>query len=149
MALLRAEQIVDAIVTKLKGRPTTAQNVRLNPAYDVDEGKLPGIDIFEGADTNLSEDGATNISFIDSDLDINLKLIVKKNNEYGAKLNLIRKEVEIAMMEDITQGLEDFVYTTIWVNKTKPNLEHGDQVIITMEMNYIIRYRRSITDPSA
>lgn len=149
MSLLRAEQIIDAIEAILISLTTTAQNVRLNPVYDVDEDKLPGIDIFEGADTNLSEDGATNISFIDSDLDINLKLIVKKNNEYGAKLNLIRKEVEIAMMANVKQGLSDFVHTTIWVNKTKPTLEHGDQVIATMEMNYIIRYRRSITDPSA
>lgn len=148
MADIRSEQIIDAIVTKVTGRPTTGQNVRLNPVYDLDEANMPGIDVFDGADNNLSEDGASNIGFIDSDLDIHLVLIVKKTTDWVAELNLIRKEIEIALMADITQGL-DFVYMTIWVNKTRPELDKGDQPIAKMEMNYIIRYRRSITDPSA
>jgi len=148
MALLRAEQIVAAVNTTVTGLTTTKQNTRVNPVYTQEPDNLPALDIFQGDDVNLSELGATNVSFVDNDLSIIFRAYVRKNNNYVVNLNLIRKEIHIALMADHTQGLS-FVITTIPQSAGTPVLEFGDKPISTMDMSFIFRYRHSITDPSA
>ena len=146
MAVLIAEQIIAQLETTVKGLTTTKQNVRVNPVYDQEPDNIPGLDIFQGDDTNISETGALNISQVINELTVTFRAYIKKNNNYVTQLNLIRKELHVALMADYTQG--GLVRMTVPQGAGAPTLDFGDKPISTMDIAFVFQYQHSVLDPS-
>jgi hypothetical protein len=149
MAAHRVEQIMDAVYLKLKGLATTKQNVRLNPIYDLQDIDLPSIDVMQMGDVNNSSVGAVdkNLNEVYSELEVVLKIIVAKSDAYVKQINLIRKEMEIAMHADVTLG-KSFVLMMLWQSASAPTLSVGDIPVASIDLLYKLTYKRSFIDPS-
>jgi hypothetical protein len=149
MALHRAEQIMAALLTTLKAitSPTVAainmQRDRVDPFET-----LPAISLEEGADI-LIEGSDENVSKMDSILNIEVIVHAKKLSGVSTQLNQIRKEVYIALMADITQGLS-FVNDTRYQGAEKPlRFDEAENAAMQQTIDFEIKYRHSLTDPSA
>lgn len=149
MADHRAEQIVDAVIGKVTGLTTTGARVYRSRTADLADANLPALVVSLGPDTPRSDGGSSSWSYIDGDLEIQIAGVVKETSDSAAeeKLNLIRKEVTIALMADYRQGLSFVMNTT--EGQAAPELERSDKVRGTMRMAFTFHYRRSRTDPSA
>ena len=149
MADHRAEQIVLAVITKVTGLTTTGNRVFRSRTADLPDNALPALVVHLGPDSPVSDGASSSFRFIDGDLTVGIDAVVKEKTDTLAeqKLNLIRKEVTIALMADYTLGLS-FVHNTV-EGQAVPELERGDQIRGTMRMDFRVRYRRSRTDPSA
>lgn len=149
MALHRAEQIMVAVLGKVANLTTTGARVSRSRTAEIEDQLVPALVVTLGPDAPSSDGGSSTFSYIDGDLTIYVEAIVKETTDAAAetKINLIRKEVTIALMADHTQGLS-FVHDTVEGTAT-PDLVAGDKVRGTMRMEFTIHYRRSRTDPSA
>jgi hypothetical protein len=146
----RAEDILAQIVTTLTGLTTTQANIVRGRVYTIEDTELPALSIYLGADDPIGENGPTNVQFQDSDLLVRVRAHVKTPSEQvDATLNLIRREVHVALMADYTQGL-DYILNTIPLGAEEPELSgDGEQPTATLDMNWLIRYRASVLDPGA
>ncbi|MCK7495176.1 MAG: hypothetical protein MZW92_31845 [Comamonadaceae bacterium] len=63
------------------------------------------------------------------------------------QLNLMRKEITIALQADVTQGLA-FVIDTQEGEAVPDRSGAGDQPAGTLRLRFVLRYRRLRTDPS-
>ena len=144
----RAETIIAKVVTTLTGLTTTGDNVVRGRVYAVEDDALPALSIYMGTDEPIGEDGPTNFTFQDSDLLVRVKIHVKTvSTQVDTLLNLIRREVHVAMMADHTQGLA-FVHTTKPLGAEEPDLSgEGEQPSAEMDVNWLIQYRAPILDP--
>lgn len=149
MADHRAEQIVQAVISKVTGLTTTGSRVYRSRTADLADANLPALVVFMGQDQPRSDGGSSSFRYIDGDLSIGIEAAVKETTDTLAeqKLNLIRKEVTIALQADVTQGLSFVMNTT--EGTAAPDLERGDKVRGSMRMEFTFHYRRSRTDPSA
>lgn len=149
MADHRAEQIVQAVIGKVTGLTTTSTRVYRSRTADLQDSNLPALVVHLGPDVPASDGASSSFRYIDGDLTIGIDAVVKETTDTLAeqKLNLIRKEVTIALMADYAQGLPFVLNTT--EGSAVPELERGDKVRGTMRMDFRVRYRRSRTDPSA
>jgi len=147
MADHRAEQILAVVATKLTGLATTGTKVTRGRVYDLPANKLPHLSIYRGG--NLPADGADqNISVADWLLEVRVEVIVKATTTLDTLLAQIEKEVTVALKADRTQGAS-FVIDTIEQGSLEPDLDAGgDQPTATMVMGFLIKYRRSLGDPS-
>ncbi len=144
---LRAEQIVDAIVTALSvpGLTTTKTRVFRGRVYPLQSSELPGLMVYMGPDTIVNE---LQTGILDWDLMIGIESYVQTVAEQvDTVANRIRKEVHIAMMADYTQGL-GFVLETTPGLAAEPVLSDSNQPVSIQRLEYIIRYRTSRTDLS-
>lgn len=146
----RAEDILAQIVTTLTGLTTTGTKVARGRVYTIEETELPALSIYLGADDPIGDKGPTNVQFQDSDLLVRVRAHVKTTSEQvDTTLNLIRREVHVALMADYTQSL-NYVLNTIPLGAEEPELSgDGEQPTATLDMNWLIRYRASILDPGA
>lgn len=147
MADLRAEQIMDALQTAITSLTTTGANVIRAQAYPSEDTELPGLALYMGPDTPVQH---LQSGFIDWELEVVIQSRVKEaNTQIDQTLNLIRKEVHVALLTDRTQGLA-FVSDTEPGPAGRPQLDNsGEQPSATQELAYVIRYRTSETDLSA
>jgi len=147
MALLRAEQIVVAVLAQVTGLTTTGARVHRGRVYALET--VPALTLAQGAD-NPVDTRTGSSTFLDSELDIVITAHVKSSStQVDTTLNLIRKEVHAALMDDVTQGLS-FVYMTIPKGATEPRLAgDAEKPTAAMDMLFTFRYRHNYTDASA
>ena len=147
MALLRAEQIVVAVLAKVTGLTTTGTRVVRGRVYAIET--TPALTVAQGSDTPIEARTGSSV-YLDSELDITITAHVKSSStQIDTFLNLIRKEVYIALMADVTQGLS-FVYLTEPKGASAPTLSgDADKPTAVMDMTFTFRYRHSYTDASA
>jgi len=147
MALLRAEQIVVAVLAKVTGLTTTGTRVVRGRVYAVEA--TPALTLKQGTDVPVDARTGSSV-YTDSELDIIITAHVKSSStQVDTLLNLIRKEIHIALMADVTQGLS-FVYLTEPKGAAEPTTSgDADKPTATMDLTYAFRYRHSFTDASA
>ncbi len=145
MADLRAEQILDAIVTNLTaGLTETVSRDRLNPPA------VPSVSVSMGPDDPTEEFGSSNLAFIDSVLTVYVDCYVKTSAEPITKaLNEIRKSVHIQMMENNTQGLAFVISTRPGGAESHDLDQEGETPAGSMRTIWDIHYRSSLLDASA
>lgn len=147
MADHRAEQILAAVQTSVSGLATTGSNVERGRADDIPAAKTPALRVAMG-DDSIVDPWAH--ALLDSELDVSLYVLVHDAaTNVETLLNLVRKEVNVALVADHTLGLA-FVHAIVEIGARKPNLS-GDlaKPAAAMELQYRVKYRRSRTDPSA
>jgi len=144
----RAEVIISTIVTNLTGLTTTGTNINRGRVYTIEDTELPALSVFMGSDDPIGDNGPTNFTFQDSDLLVRIRIHVKSaSTQVDTLLNLIRREVHVAMMSDYTQGLA-YVINTVPLGAEEPDLSaEGEQPTAEMDLNWIIQYRAPILDP--
>ena len=141
----RAETLMVAVEAALANLATTetrvertrVRTVEIAPALTIEQG---------GDDVNDEQSAYPNIA-----RELNVKIIahVKANDAMDTQLNLIRQEVYVALMADTTQG-EAFVTDTFLLSDDEPEFSgEADQPVGRQQMNYVIQYRHSWTDPGA
>ena len=152
MADHRAEQILAAFLTTLTGLTTTSTRVARGRAYPLEKGSSPALSIFMGNDTppEPGEEG-DNYPYIDSTLEIIVRAHVKSAGAVlDTTLNLIRKEVVKALQGTTKLGLSGFVIHFWEGETTEPEIDgEGEKRATAMDTIWLVKYRRSVTDPSA
>lgn len=146
----RVEQIMVAIVGKLTGLATTGTHVFRGRIYEVPEANLPALLVYQGADQPRTDGGSSSFRYLDGDLSVQVEAAVKvpHGTQPETVLNQIRKEVTVALQADVTQGL-GFVMDTNEGAAVPDLTGEGDKPTARLRMEWVIRYRRSRTDPSA
>ncbi len=147
MADHRAEQVMDAFTSLVMGLATTGANVVRDRVYDVPNDVDAALSIYIGSDEPIEE---SPWPYIDSLLTIYADINVRINSDVVVSqwLNLIRKEMVVAIMVDVTIGLS-FVHEIEESIANAPDMSHGEQPVAVQRTEWTVKYRRSITDPSA
>lgn len=143
----RAEQIMAAVQTLVTGLTTSGARVDRGRAAEIPVDDTPALRVALGQDI-IVDPWAHDL--LDSDLDVHIEA-----HAYGTAtnietlLNLMREEVNIALMANYTLGLA-FVHSIVEVGAGRPGLE-GEMAkpAGAMELHYRVRYRRSRTNPGA
>lgn len=160
----RTEQILDAVVIAITGLDTTGANVERGRVYPWSDSQARALTVDQGAASPVNE---PDWNHQDVEQEIRITAHVKANPDlfggafssefatdhdigstYAREINVISKEVYIAMMADRTLGL-DFVIDTQWLGNTEPELTgDSEAVTVRMDMLFTTTYRHSLTDPS-
>lgn len=145
-----AKQIFDKVTTLLGSLTTTGSNVYPHRGYALPDNVNNALTVRLGEDKPVADDGYTNIAYIDMDLTIHVRIHVRATEaNLDDQLLLIQKEVHIAMMADHKLGLA-FVIDTIPAGRDDPSFEsEGEKPTLSCDTHWRVRYRHSITDPSA
>ena len=151
MALHLREQLMAAVTTNLTGLSTTGSNVTRGRVYSIDEDNLPHLSIFQGDDFPVVPDNEQEGTYLYLWQDLQVFIEVTVDASSGVletTLNQIHKEITIALTADVTQGISE-CFNTIEMGATIPELsgERKKRTAI-MELEFMLRYRRSRTDPS-
>lgn len=150
MADHKREQIMSAVTSTLTGLTTTGANVTRGRVYSEDETKVPALFIYQGPDNPIEADDDDSVyHHIDSNLTVNIEAAVKDNESLDTTLNLINKEVVVALFADITQGVAGVINTAESIIEEPELSAASNKPIATMLMQFVIHYRRSRSDPSA
>lgn len=136
---MRAEEIMDAVVTAVTGLTTTTTNVRRARVYDWNV--TPSLSVYMGQDDVVNE--LVN-DLIDWEIIIIVESHVKAESNVDQTINTIRKEVHSALMADHTLGL-NFVHDITPGPAGEPELEAGDQPIASQRIEFKVMYRTSRT----
>ena len=134
-----------AVLSTLTGLTTTGTRVERTRVRTVETAPALTIEM-GGDDVNEEQSAYPNIA-----RELNVKIIahVKKNSAMDTQLNLIRQEVYVALMADTTQG-QTFVTDTFLISDDEPEFTgDADQIVGRQQMNFVIQYRHSWTDPGA
>lgn len=148
MALHIAEQIMASLKTTLTGLTTTTTFIERARVYPFDVNIKNALTLSMGTDELLDENELT-FEKVDSLLTFFVDAHVKTNSvQIDTQLNLIRAEVVTAIMSDHTQG--GLVIDTDEAGSEEPEISgSGDTITAMMRMSFVVRYRRSRTDPTA
>lgn len=143
----RPEEIMTTILSKVTGLSTTGARAFRGRVYPLEIVDLPALTIYMGSDNPLGENGPDTFSFIDSDVDVNISIHVRSNStQVETELNLIRREIHVALMADTTQGLP-YVFMTMPYGTDEPQLSgEGEKRTAVMETNWAVRYRAPYKD---
>ena len=148
------EQIMGALVTKLTGLTTTGANVFRLRLYPQESANLPSLNLLQG-DEEIIEDET--YDFIDRVLTVTVEARVKSGTvQLDQTLNLIAKEVTVALAADITQGVTGLIKSEEG-GTSQPEIAAGDEAgdtgtnkpVALMEMTWLFYYRTTRADPSA
>jgi hypothetical protein len=135
------------VQTAVTNLVTTGARVDRGRAEEIPAESTPALRVRMGADP-IVDPWAHQL--LDSDLNIVIAAKVHEaSTNVETKLNLVRKEVTIALAADPTLGLA-FVHALIELGPDEPQIS-GElaKPTGTMDMRYLCRYRRSRMDPSA
>jgi len=149
MADHRAEQIMKAFVALLNPLPTTSDNIMRDRPYDIESGVSTALSVYEGIDDPLDDDDQV-WPFHDSWLTIyvDIHAAIPSDTPISETLNLIRKEITIALMPQNALGL-GFVHDLRQGVADDPEEGVGDKPIAKQRTEWKVKYRCSRTDPSA
>lgn len=150
MADHRREQILDAVKTTLTGLATTGANVFRLRVWPQESAVLPSWNIVQGEDVPLQdvEEGG-GWPKLDRSLQLRLEGRVKATADLDQTLNEMTKEATVALRADHTLGL-GFVHDVIERETEEPEVTtETEQPSALLAMNWEIRYRTSVNDPSA
>jgi len=136
-----------AVLATLTGLTTTGSNASRNYTNPFDDSISDGLHVVMGSD-NPVDNANNNFAYLDSELEI-IVLTHTKNATPETQINLIKKEVILALMADRTQGLS-FVWDTVELGWSQPEISgEGEKPTAMCEGRFSIKYRRSYTDASA
>lgn len=143
----RAEQIIDALVALMPSTGAAFKHRVLTLSDDQQE--LPAQSVRMGEDRPIDDDGASNFSFIDSMLFLEIDLYVKEITIEAAitKLLELRTATHVAIMADRSLGLA-FVIDTRYGGSDAPEAEAKDYVAGRLTTRWQVHYRMNIGDPS-
>jgi len=148
MALHKAEHILVAILAALTSSTTAGTNVKRNRTHAWDKSIVDCIDVAMGADT-IVEGSDANMQFTDSDLEVTI-FAHSKNTAPETRLNLLKTEITVALMAARDLGLPTIVHAIYELGWSPPAISgEGETETAMVEGKFLIKYRRSITDPSA
>lgn len=145
MADHKAEQILDRVKTVLTGLTTTGSNVVRGRVFAFSDSTNDAISIFMGDDKPL-DDLISGQSYEDWELSFDV-IAHTKNTDPEQRLNLIKKEIVIAIKADYTLNSTCILLTERgW---SKPEL-YGDYEtrMGTCIGSFTALYRRAYADPS-
>ena len=147
MADHRVEQIMAAAQAVVTGLVTTAARVDRGRGDDIDYTKTPALRVSMGDDRIVDP---WSHSLYDSELDLYIYSHAHSSaSNIETLLNQVRKEVTIALMANQTLGL-DFVHAIVEVAAARPELDgEGAKPTGRQELQFRVKYRRSVADPSA
>jgi len=145
MADHRAEQILAAVLTILKGSVTTAVSIDRDHAYSYDETELPAINVCMGAEK--PEQVLLN-NYVEWALDVEFEIACKETTTLSTTINQIRKEIQVALRSDYKLGLS-FVTECLPGEFAKPEQKDGDKPVMAAVWTWTVQYRTSLSDPSA
>lgn len=141
----RAETIMAAVLTAVTGLTTTGARTERSRIRTVET--APALTVEMGAD-DVNPERST-YPRLHRDLNVKIICYVKTNTSPEAKLNLIRQEVYVAMMADRTLGL-GYVVDVESIGDDEPEFTgEADQKTGRQQMNFVIKYTHSWTDPGA
>lgn len=145
-----AEDIMTAVTATLTGLTTTGANVFRGRLHALSDAEIPALSIYQGNDDVLDDFGTSNFQYVNRDLTVRIEAHVKTNSQaVDTLLNLIAREVYIAMLADHTQG-KGYVLTTIATGNAEPVISgEGEKPTAMMTMGFNIRYRHTYADPGA
>lgn len=148
MADHRSEQIMVAYMARVMGLTTTGLNVIRDRPYPVSNATSSALSVYMGIEFPFDSD-VSNISFQDNTLELitDIHCQVNSDSVISAQLNLIRKEIYIALAIDRNLGLS-FAYNLRPETYDRPDIQTGDKPIGLYRMRWLIDYRHSYTDPS-
>jgi len=147
MADHRAEQILAAVKTLVTGLTTTTTNVERGRYEEIPEDTTPALRVRQGQDVIVDPWAH---SLLDSEIDVVIEAAVHDSaTNVETLLNLVRKEVNIALAADPTLGLA-FVHAIVELGSARPQ-GSGElaKPAASMDLLYRVKYRRLRTDPSA
>ena len=147
MADHRAEQIAAAVTTNVTGLATTGTNVFRSRASPIARTALPALIVRLMSEEIVDESVS---GLMRRDLTIAIHGYARDASEavIETKLNLIRKEVAIALQADHMQGLA-FVIDTNEATAEYEVTEEGEQTVGLVKTEWVVSYRTSRNDPSA
>lgn len=148
----RAQQIVGAISAALDASASLNAQVFTNRSFSLerDAGEIPCVTVNYGADQPLDPLGASNLSFLDSLIEVPIVAFAGADDELTATLALMamRAAIHVALMADVTQGLS-FVINTRYGGAVEPQLDSTtQQVIASLKSSWFVHYRMNVLDPS-
>jgi len=148
----RALQIVNAIVTEHVTAGAWGNRVYKARALSLSgvEGELPALLVFMRPDEAMSEQGNTNMAFIDSLLGVSIVLIDQADTETALVDALLsyRAASHVAMMTDQFHGLA-FVSGQRYQGAEAPLIDPQGQLLIgRLETRWAIDYRMNYSDPN-
>jgi len=149
MADHNREQVMDAVTTIVTGLATTGANVFRARVFPQDQANLPALLVYQGEDEPILDTESQQYDFIDSVLSVIIEAWVNASSgNIDETMNLINKEVIIALQADRTQGLGFVIDTDEGVVSAPELLDEGNKRTGFMTMEFFIKYRRQRTDPS-
>lgn len=140
----KVEIVTAAIVAKVTGLLTTAGNVKRGDPYVVQSKTMPCLNVEQGAETKDAEYANSEADWI---LPITIIGTVKANEGYEQTLSAIREEVTIAILSDLTLGL-DFINSITEENPSEIEIHKADKVIARQEWPWLFNFRRNVNNPS-
>jgi hypothetical protein len=149
----RAQQIIDAMALAL-GASTRLQGAKVftNRSFSLLEAsdEVPCASVNYGADQPLDPLGASNLSFLDSLIEVPIVSFVGADDEPGAMSALMdmRAAIHVALLADQTQGLS-FIINTRYGGATEPALDSSTQrILASLKSSWFVHYRMNLLDPS-
>jgi hypothetical protein len=149
----RAQQVVDAMKAELSANTAISWSVYRQRVDDLDvsEMELPAVTVDFSQDLPLSDLGASNLSFIDSLLTVEIVVVAEGGSQQQQVIDQLmemRRQVHITLMADITQGLA-FVINTRYGGAEAPILNNdADRIASAIKCLWHVHYRMNIFDPS-
>jgi len=140
MAHLRTS-IRNNVTTTLTSLTTTGANVFESRIYPNELSKLPLLNIYSNSETSE----LSSIGKIERTLEITVEGFAKATTNVDESLDIIAKEIEVAMATDLTRG--GYAKTTYLIS-TEFELENiANQQIGVVKLNYTIQYLTTKGDP--
>ena len=142
----RAETIMAAVVTAVTGLATTGARVFRGRAYAVQPAELPCLLVWADADP---AEPVQSQDRVQSNLVVNIDAVVREvSAQVDTRLNLIRKEITVALAADYRLGL-GFVHEIEEVGAAEPEIAgEGDAAVASMRLEWTVKYTRGRTDPA-
>lgn len=147
----RAQQVIDAMTVNLLAAGTLG-NVFVNRSLSLSEGnqEVPCVSVNYGDDLPLNELGASNISFLDSLIEVTVTAFNAATDEQTLLDTLLdqRRTIHVALMADRSQGLS-FVIDTRYGGAVKPEVgSDAERTFGSLATTWRVYYRMNISDPS-
>lgn len=149
MADHRAEQVLAAVQAAVTGLATTQARVDRGRDDDIDATLTPALRVAMGDDLSIDPWAQ---SLVDSNLEVSVFAHVHTSAEnVETILNRIRKEVTVALLAGNPPALGlSWVHAIVEVGAVMPDKNTaGAKPSGKLELKYIVKYRRSVADPSA
>jgi len=146
-SLHRAEHILEAVKARLTGLATTGSNVQRARVYNFADTVRDALTIQMGADAPIDQAGDGNIAFRDHVLEVQVTAHVK-STAIDTRLNLIKAEVIVAMLQDRTLGLSYVIDTDEQGWQAPIMTDESDMRAAQCTGIFTVHYRRSYNDPT-
>ena len=152
MSSHRAQQVVEAIAAALAANTDLDAAVYTNRTLpvSVEDNEVPCVSVVYGGDEPLNAEGAVNLAYIDSLLEVFVKCTGAGNSEEAmlAALMVLRRQVTVTLMADRSLGLA-FVMDTRYGGASAPESDARiDKYVGKLDTRWHVMYRMNLLDPA-